>query len=81
MMDEPISIFCAGGNSSAASDHIDVSWHLTELLLSYKYGEKLNFRRSLDALRPYMDDKLYSFFEAVYRDSLWLNPISGKKGY
>ena len=61
-------------------DHINVDWWMKELMLSYKYGEKGRYRRALDNLGPYMSDTLKLVFEDVYKNSLWTNPITGKKG-
>lgn len=65
----------------ATQDDVNIYYWLRELMLTYKYGEKGRYRKALDILRPYLDDRLINFFEDIYQMSLWTNPITGKKGY
>lgn len=81
METEAIGIYCANGCALAIEEDVDVNWHLHNLLISYKFGEKGSFQKSLKKLRPYLDDKLYDFFQELEELSLWTNPITGKKGF
>lgn len=81
MIDVQSELITCGSTARMAQDNINLRSHLRELFLSYKFGEKLKYRRSLDILKPYLDERLESFLEEIYQDSLWLNPITGKKGY
>lgn len=76
-MSERLSIFCAGGASNAFSDGTNVTWYLTELMLCYKFGEKLRYKHYLDQIRPYLNDDLFNFFERIYEDSTWINYMKG----
>lgn len=71
----------APSTSRAKEDSVDVYYWLREIMLCYKYGEKGRYRKALDILRPYLDDRLVNFFEDIYQMSLWTNPITGKKGH
>lgn len=71
----------APGGTRAYQDKVDIFFWLRELMLTYKYGEKGRFRKALDILKPYMDDRLVMFYEDIYQLSTWTNPITGKKGY
>lgn len=76
-----IDMFCAHGRDLASEEDVNVLWFFKDLMISYKFGEKHLFERDLKKLKPYMDETLFRFFEAILEESLWTNPITGKKGY
>lgn len=53
-------------------ERIDLFWWLSELFLTYKYGDKQKFSKALDVLAPYLDDILYECLVKIERDSLFL---------
>lgn len=76
-----IDLYAAGGRDNAYQEHLNVAWWFKELMLSYKFGEKGRFEKALKVLRPYLCDELITFYEDILEQSLWINPITGKKGY
>ena len=80
-MSEVIDMYAGGKRDQAYRDKVDIQWYFNDLLLSYKYGEKNRFERSLKVLKPYLSDQLYDYFVDLHDQTLWLNPITGKRGY
>lgn len=76
-----IDLYAASGRDNAYHEHVNVSWWFKELMLTYKYGEKMRFERALKVLRPYLCDELIRFYEDILEQSTWTNPITGRKGY
>lgn len=58
---------------------IDVRFWLKELFIAYKFAEKRNYELALKFLRPYCEGILLEIFEDILKDSLWLNPITGRR--
>ena len=56
----------------AEKKRIDFFWWLSELFLTYKYGDKEKFSKALDVLSPYMDETLKEALYKIERDSLFL---------
>ena len=54
------------------ADRIDIFWWLSELFITYKYGDKEKFSKALDTLAPYLDATLYEAITKIERDSLFL---------
>lgn len=76
-----VDLYAAGGRDNAYQEKINIAWWFKELMLSYKFGEKGRYEKALQVLRPFLCDELLDFYEDIHRDSLWLNPITGKKGF
>lgn len=76
-----MDLYAGGQRDAAYKDRVNVAYWFKELMLTYKFGEKFRFEKALSVLRPYLCDELISFFEQIYEDSLWTNPITGKRGF
>lgn len=48
------------------------SYYLSGLLFSYKEGNKIQYDKYLEKLKPFLDDQLYDFFFNFGKNSLFL---------
>lgn len=63
------------GSIELKKGSVDVNFYLSELLYSYKYGYKERYYRSLEKLKPYLDDRLYVFFYNFGFNSTFLKKV------